>query len=93
MRQLDAMQPGDADQDAEERLEAAISARRLVSEPATGVSGNRSVPGTSPDDDLEVMIANRRRARSEKAGGFCPQCGKPVQKSDRFCPGCGTTLQ
>lgn len=93
MRQLDAMQPGDVDQDAEERLEAAVAARRLVSEPATGVSGNRPMPGASPDDDLEVMIANRRRARSEKTGGFCPQCGKPVQKSDRFCPGCGTILQ
>lgn len=92
LQQLDAMQPGEADQDPEQRLEAAIAARRLASEPAPDGVENKPMPGT-PDDDLEVMIANRRRARSEKAGGFCPQCGKPVQKSDRFCPGCGTTLR
>ncbi|MBG7609515.1 MAG: zinc ribbon domain-containing protein [Anaerolineae bacterium] len=44
------------------------------------------------DDDLEILIAARRRARQEKTGGFCPQCGQTVQHSDRFCPKCGTTL-
>jgi len=46
----------------------------------------------SPDDELEALIANRRRERAEKAAGFCPQCGKPVQQSDRFCSRCGTPL-
>lgn len=92
LRQLDTMQSGVAGQDVEERLEAAIASRRMVSEPAPNGAGKRPLPAT-PDDDLEVMIADRRRARIEKAGGFCPQCGKPVQKSDRFCPGCGATLQ
>lgn len=46
----------------------------------------------SPDDELEALIANRRRDRAEKAAGFCPQCGKPVQQSDRFCSKCGTPL-
>ncbi len=44
------------------------------------------------DDDLEIMIAARRRARAEKTGGFCPQCGHAVQQSDQFCPKCGGTL-
>lgn len=44
------------------------------------------------DDDIEAMIATRRRAREEKTGGFCPQCGHAVQQSDRFCPKCGATL-
>jgi hypothetical protein len=92
LRQLDALQPGDAGQDVGERLEAAIAARREVSGPAPDGAGKRLLPAT-PDDEYEVMIANRSRARSEKAGGFCPQCGKPIQKSDRFCPGCGTTLK
>jgi predicted amidophosphoribosyltransferase len=35
------------------------------------------------------LLADRRRVRQEKAVGFCPQCGGPVQKSDRFCPKCG----
>ena len=44
------------------------------------------------DDDLETMIAARRRSRAEKTGGFCPQCGYTVQQSDRFCPKCGAAL-
>jgi rubrerythrin len=43
-------------------------------------------------DDLEALIAARRRTRQEKASGFCPGCGKPIQKSDRFCPRCGTAI-
>lgn len=46
----------------------------------------------SPDDDLEALIANRRRERQEKPGGFCHQCGGPVVQSDRFCPKCGVAL-
>ena len=45
-----------------------------------------------PDDELEALIATRRRARQEKSGGFCPQCGGAVVQSDRFCPKCGATL-
>ena len=46
----------------------------------------------SPDDDLEAVIAARRRERQEKSGGFCPQCGGPVVQTDRFCPKCGRAL-
>lgn len=46
----------------------------------------------SPDDDLEALIANRKRQRQEKPGGFCHQCGGPVVQSDRFCPKCGVAL-
>lgn len=45
-----------------------------------------------PTDDLEARIAAHRARRTGKSAGFCPQCGKPVQKSDRFCSRCGTTL-
>lgn len=45
-----------------------------------------------PDDDLEALIAARRRERQDKSGGFCPQCGGPVVQTDRFCPKCGTAL-
>ena len=45
-----------------------------------------------PDDELEALIATRRRARQEKSGGFCPQCGGAVVQSDRFCPKCGAAL-
>lgn len=89
LRQLDALQPELAWEGAEARLEAAIAARRVAA--GTTPNGGRPVLA-SPDDELEAMIANRRRERSEKASGFCPSCGRPVLKSDRFCPGCGTKL-
>jgi hypothetical protein len=44
---------------------------------------------STPDDELEVLLSNRRRVRQEKAAGFCPKCGNPCQVSDRFCPRCG----
>ena len=43
-------------------------------------------------DDLEALIAARRKARQEKTAGFCPKCGKPVMFSDRFCSNCGTLV-
>jgi len=39
--------------------------------------------------DIEEMIHSRRQVREEQTSGFCPKCGKPVQKSDQFCPSCG----
>ncbi len=48
--------------------------------------------GVDQDDDLEALIAVRRRGRQEKSGGFCPQCGGPVVQSDQFCPKCGNAL-
>ncbi len=48
---------------------------------------------TPADDEIEALLAARRRQRQGKAAGFCPQCGAPVLASDRFCPRCGTPLQ
>ncbi len=48
---------------------------------------------TLPDDDLEIMIAKRRRDRLEKSTGFCPMCGDPVKTSDRYCPRCGARIE
>jgi hypothetical protein len=83
-----------AETDAEAQIEAAIASRRAEVGERSQVK-IRTVPnngfpqGVDPDDELEVMLANRRRSRSEKAAGFCPQCGSPLQKSDHFCPNCG----
>jgi len=41
------------------------------------------------DREIEEMIHKRRKVREEQTAGFCPKCGKPVQKSDQFCPSCG----
>jgi predicted amidophosphoribosyltransferase len=44
------------------------------------------------DDDLEAMIAARRKTHKVKSAGFCPKCGKPILVSDRFCPSCGKAI-
>ena len=44
------------------------------------------------DDDVERLIAARKRERTEASAGFCPQCGQAIQKADKFCSKCGHTL-
>lgn len=99
LRKLDTLEPADSQVSFEDRLEEAIAARRMQTASISAGNGNGSLnkPGraagaavASPDDDLEILLANRKRERREKAAGFCPKCGGPIQKSDRFCPKCGS---
>lgn len=48
----------------------------------------------SAEDQLEaeVRAARARRAESQPAPGFCPQCGTPRHTTDRFCAKCGVSL-
>jgi len=104
LRQLDSFHEQTPAQAAEARMEAAVAARRAdaalranparsaASAPAGGTSQPAALIAAPEEDELEKIIAARRQARQEKATGFCPRCGKPVQKSDRFCPKCGATL-
>jgi rubrerythrin len=96
LRQLDNFEPQVSTLAAEDRLEAAIasrradaSARRKGQPQAAAVAAG---PAVVVEDELEALIQSRRQARPEKAGGFCPRCGRPVQKSDQFCPKCGAKL-
>jgi hypothetical protein len=93
LRQLDGYQSTPTLLPAEDRLEEAIVARRLSmeTEPISAKKNGNAVPPV-PDDDIEQRIASRRRTMNDKAAGFCPKCGRPVQVSDRFCPKCGATL-
>lgn len=84
LRRLDQLEPEKAgEHSAEDRLEAAVAARR---------ADVRRSPSNG-DDDLEMAIAARRRDRQDKSAGFCPKCGNPVLSSDVFCARCGNTLQ
>lgn len=85
LRKLDELEPQKPAQSAEDRLESAVAARR-----ADGRERPR-LP-SADQDDLEGLISARRRARQEKAAGFCPKCGRPLQKSDKFCSGCGASI-
>ena len=91
LRKIDVLAPSSSygkgarndGQDTETRLEKAIAARRADASVA---------PLEVSDDDLEAMIATRRKGRREKSAGFCPRCGKPVMVTDRFCPACGKSV-
>jgi RNA polymerase-binding transcription factor DksA len=85
LRQLDSLQSQSEHQDAQNRLEAAVVARRAdASVQKTGIA--------LEDDDLEALIAKRRKSHKQKSAGFCPRCGKPILTSDRFCPSCGKAI-
>jgi len=86
MRELDKLEERSGMQSAEDRLEAAIAARRADAQ------AGASTANIGAGDSIEDQIAARRRAREEKSVGFCPKCGRPLQKSDKFCPKCGTAL-
>ncbi|HEB66136.1 MAG TPA: zinc-ribbon domain-containing protein [Chloroflexi bacterium] len=91
LRRLDELQrDAQTPAAAEDRLEAAIAARRAARRGAPAAGKPASPP---PDDPLEAAIAARKRQRQEKAAGFCPQCGAPLQRSDKFCPRCGTPVK
>jgi len=85
LRKLDAMRPQQTGRDAESRMEAAAASIRA------DTSANRAA-ALLDDDELESMIASRRKMRKEKSAGFCPKCGKPIMVSDRFCPSCGKAI-
>jgi hypothetical protein len=93
LHKIDSYQIAPAMVNPEERMEAAIVARRLtLDEVPAGIKKNGNAVPPVPDDALEQRIALRRRTMQGKAAGFCPKCGRPVQVSDRFCPKCGATL-
>jgi hypothetical protein len=85
LKKLDEIEKRSPKQSAEDRLEAEIAAHRADAR-------ERPRLPSADQDDLEELIAARRRARQEKAAGFCPKCGRPLQKSDRFCSSCGTPI-
>ena len=84
LRQIDEYHGESTVDSLDDRVEAAIEDRRQETREAETISDQ--------DEELEEMIANRRRVRNGKSGGFCPQCGNPVQRSDQFCSKCGNTL-
>lgn len=85
LRKLDELAPGaSSERDAQSRLEKAAASRRA--DAATAAE-------PLSDDEIESMLAARRKARKSKSAGFCPHCGKPILVSDRFCPNCGKAVR
>ena len=74
---------------AESRLEQAAAAHQA--DGSSRETSNKSERIT--DDEIESMLATRRKARKTKSAGFCPRCGKSVLITDLFCPHCGKALR
>jgi zinc-ribbon domain len=59
-------------------------------------AGQPAHPGTTEgslsDDEIESMLAARRKAHKSTPARFCPHCGKPILITDRFCPNCGKAV-
>lgn len=86
LRKLDELAPVSSSSiNAEARIEKATAAGRAD-------AGTNSPAIADSDDDIESMIAARRKQHGSKSAGFCPKCGKPVLVSDKFCPSCGKSL-
>jgi hypothetical protein len=94
LRKLDELDGDISDDEIERRIEEAIAERRSTTGDREEAMNAQQphVLMVDADDEVEVQLAARRRARQDKSAGFCPHCGRPVQKSDRFCPKCGNTL-
>jgi NADH pyrophosphatase NudC (nudix superfamily) len=94
LRQLDEMDEKKSGPSVEARLEASVAARRADAARSAGTTPPASSENAAGkgDEDLEALVAARRRSRQEKSVGFCPKCGKPASQSDRFCSRCGATL-
>ena len=101
LHELDKYEEESPEEQAEDRLESAIAARRSAAQAESSTQTSDFVPEPSDgspaaqlieDDEVEALIAARRRTRSDKSAGFCAQCGTAVTKSDRFCSKCGNAL-
>ena len=87
LRQLDELTPvASSARNAEARIEQAAQAARAD-------SSTQKESAALNDEDLEAMLAARRKQRASKSAGFCPKCGKAVLAADKFCPACGKSLQ
>ena len=87
LRQLDALMPTNGrHKSAEERIEAAVAARRADAAAAHSTAAREL-------DEVELAILERKRQQQVRPAGFCPKCGNPVSESDRFCSRCGNPVE
>ena len=85
LRKLDDLEGKVPDEHNGQEIEDVVNARKRDLKGIDTLSAEEN-------DELEEMIAVHRNSHKEKAAGFCPGCGKPIQKSDKFCPRCGTAI-
>lgn len=71
---------------------ASTAESRIEKAAAAGRADSSAKISQFADEEIESMIAARRKEHKGKSAGFCPICGNPVLVSDKFCPSCGKSL-
>jgi hypothetical protein len=97
LKELDALgDEGKSPAAVADEIEAAVQARRKA----------KPVPSALKEDDIEAAVRARRQsargapqsttlAPAVTSAGVrtqCPECGRPIDPSDRFCARCGAAL-
>ena len=89
--ELNKISPDEHEQGREELLfQAARVLKRLDAHPYSAQK-KKSVDMQS-DDELEKMIAERRKQFQSQQEEKCPHCSEPIGKGDQFCSHCGGKL-
>jgi K+-sensing histidine kinase KdpD len=65
--------------------------QQIERKPLSGEAIQKSPPRTEVDE-IETLIASRRRELGTKKYKFCPHCGHVVGSSDQYCVKCGERL-
>jgi hypothetical protein len=72
--------------------EAAVVLKKIEDHPSYSKKGKKSGRPAAGDDDLELLIAERRKSLQGARADVCPICGQSVSAEDQFCSSCGERL-
>ena len=75
------------------RQDKASLESRLQSAASSQLGPEQAGSGPLSDEEIESMLAARRKLHKSTSAGFCPRCGKPLLTTDQFCPHCGKELK
>lgn len=74
-----------------EKFDAMEKGKAMMKTTPTEEDIKRSPP-KSEVDDVESLIAARRRELGEKKHTFCSHCGRVVRSGDQYCVHCGEEI-
>lgn len=73
-------------------IEAAAVIKELDNLPKSKAATKKKAAPVRDDENLEKMIADRRKQLKGEKSLKCPHCGEAVEKGGQFCSNCGGAL-
>lgn len=70
-------------------IQAAAVVEKLEKLPSSARKKKKSGRVNAGDDELDRLIAERRKALKHAKEALCPSCGKAISPADQFCSHCG----